>query len=181
MTEFTPMLQIAVPQLGDPNFFHSVVLILQHNAEGALGLILNNPLELNLGDFARQQTWPCHQALETRPVFCGGPVDPERGWILHRNAAVAERQELLPGLYVSGTRETLMELLKSGEDNFRFFLGYAGWGSGQLEKEMKEGSWITATVEAKYVLDTDPAGTWNAVLKDMGVDPNRLALGGGFH
>ena len=181
MSEFTPMLQIAVPQLGDPNFFHSVILILQHNAEGALGLVINNPLDLLLGEFARQQKWDCHEALERHPVYCGGPVEPERGWILHRDASVAERQELLPGLYVSGGRETLFQLLKSGKDNFRFLLGYAGWGAGQLEDEMKEGSWITASVDPKYVLDTDPSGTWNVVLSDMGVDPNTLALGGGFH
>ncbi len=175
------MLQIAVPQLGDPNFFHSVVLMLQHNPDGALGLIINNPLDLRLGKFAQEQSWPCHDTLLQCPVFSGGPVEPERGWILHRDGSVGERQELLPGLYVSGSRDTLFKMLNGGNSDFRFLLGYAGWGPGQLEKEMKEGSWITAQAHPKYVLDTEPAGTWNAVLRDMGVEPSSLALGGGFH
>ncbi len=181
MGEFTPMLQIAVPQLGDPNFFHSVILMLQHNTEGALGLVLNNPLDMKLGEFAREQRWPCQEAQARLAVYCGGPVEPERGWILHRDSSLAERQELLPNLYVSGGRDTLFALLNSGNTDFRFLLGYAGWGAGQLEKEMKAGSWITAKAESKYVLDTDAASTWNLVLSDMGVDPSNLAIGTGFH
>ncbi len=181
MNNFTPMIQIAVPQLGDPNFFHSVVFILNHNSDGALGIIVNNPLDMKLGEFAGSQKLSCHEALATLPVYCGGPVEPERGWILHRDPSVGERQELMNGFFVSGGQETLTTLLAGGKNNFRLFLGYAGWGPGQLEKEMREGSWITAQADSKYVLDVAPSGTWNIILQDMGVDPSSLALGGGFH
>ncbi len=181
MSEFNPMFLIAVPQLGDPNFFHRVIFILHHDSQGAIGLVVNNPLDLNLGDFAKGQKLACHPDLANLKAYCGGPVNPELGWLLHHDNSIEERQEILPGLFVSRSRQTLEKLLASGKNNFRLMLGYAGWGEGQVTKELKEGAWITATVNPKYIFETPPAETWNTILRDMGVDPTRLALGGGFH
>ena len=182
MTEnYKPMMMIAVPQLGDPNFFHSVVLMLSHNADGAFGLVINNPMDLTLGDFAKAQNWACHENLFALPAYSGGPVEQGRGWVLHRDISLAERQEVMTDLFVSVSQESLQALLQGGLENFRLCLGYAGWGPGQLEDEMKEGAWITTEVHAKYVLETKPEETWNKILSDMGVDPSRLALGTGLH
>ena len=174
------MFLIAIPQLGDPNFSRSVVLMLHHAADGALGLIVNHPLELTLGQFAKEHSMACHSRVKEVPVFRGGPVEPTRGWILHENGEIAERQDVLPGLAVSGSIESLKSLIADGT-SMRLLLGYAGWGPGQLEHEMKQGSWLTVEADPKHVLQTPPADCWNAVLREMGVDPARLAIGTGIH
>jgi len=175
-----PIFLIAVPQLGDPNFAKSVVLILHQSEEGALGLVLNNTIGLDLGTFSKTQDFECHSRLEDFPVFRGGPVEPDRGWILHNDADIQERQEILPGVFVSGTTESLRHLLESGSP-FRLLLGYAGWGPGQLEEELAEGAWLTVEADPKHVLQTDPSETWDMVLDDLGVDPTRLAEASGIH
>ena len=174
------MFLIAIPQLGDPNFLRSVVLLLEHGAEGALGLVVNHPTSLDLWTFAREQGLPCHSKSKGVPVFRGGPVEPSRGLILHDDRAHNER-EVLPGLFVSGSVDTLSHLMADGSRRMRLLLGYAGWGPGQLEREMAQGSWLTVEADAKHVLETPPAETWTAVLKEMGVDPARLAIGTGIH
>ncbi|MFO1463457.1 MAG: YqgE/AlgH family protein [bacterium] len=181
MTASSPILLIAVPQLGDPNFFHGVVLLMQHDSEGAFGWVINRPTSLTLGEFAQSQGIPCHGNLAARPVFQGGPVELERGWVLHRDLRLGESQELLPGLFVSGGMETLKKLLSGQEDAFRFVLGYAGWGPGQLEAEMQEGAWITVAADPRYVFEVPPDQTWSRTLQDLGIDPASLMLGKGLH
>jgi len=181
MGGFSPILLIAVPQLGDPNFFHSVVLLMQHDAEGAFGWVINHPTSLTLGEFAQSQGIPCHENLRSHVVFQGGPVELERGWILHRDPSLGDSQEMLPGLYASGGMGALKTLLGTEKNSFRFLLGYAGWGAGQLEDEMKEGAWITIAAESRYVLETSPNQVWSRSLNDLGIDPASLMLGRGLH
>ncbi|HEX5035920.1 MAG TPA: YqgE/AlgH family protein, partial [bacterium] len=109
-----PMLLIAVPQMGDPNFSKTVVLILQHDAEGAFGLVINRPTEITLDKFAESQELFCHGDLVEEVVFRGGPVQAERGWILHADAAVEEKQIVVPGLYVSTGTVALEDLMERG-------------------------------------------------------------------
>ena len=144
-------------------------------------MVLNRPSGLNLGEFASNQSLECHEALQSLSVFQGGPVELERGWILHRDPSLSESQTLLPGLFLSGGLETLRKLLLVGQDSFRFFLGYAGWGAGQLEEELKEGAWITVAADPRYALDTPPDQAWDRTLRDLGVDPATLMLGRGLH
>ena len=176
-----PLFLIAIPQMGDPNFARSVVLLLHHGQDGALGLVINAPTAMTLGAFAKEHSLPCHSANKDRPIFRGGPVEPTRGWILHGDEAVAEKQDVLAGLCVSGSIGTLNGLLADGSQPLRLMLGYAGWGAGQLESEMERGSWITVEASAKHVLETPPEKCWDAVLREMGVDPTRLAVGTGIH
>lgn len=175
------MLLIAVPQMGDPNFAKTVILVLQHDSEGAFGLVLNRPTEITLEQFAKSQEVFCHGDLLEDQVFRGGPVQLERGWILHKEETVEEKQVVVPGLYVSTGSVALEELMERGCRPFRLFLGYAGWGAGQLEKEMVEGAWITAEPSTKYVFLKSADQIWNKVLADLGVDPNRLMVGTGLH
>lgn len=181
MSDLNSMMLVAVPQLLDPNFKRSVVLILHHDEEGAFGLVVNDPTPLNMEEFAKTQKLTYHRNSSSTPVFCGGPVEPYRGWILHQNEQFEERQEIRPGLYISGSNETLKRVLKEGTDPIRFLLGYAGWGPHQLEKEMEEGSWITTPVDPRYIFLAEPEDTWDAILHDMGIDPAQLALGTGLH
>src|SRR5690349_18930856 len=85
---FNPTFLIAMPQLADPNFARSVVLMLHHDANGAFGLVLNNPSKVNLGTFARAQGMDCHPSIENTPVLAGGPVDTIHGWLIHKNENV---------------------------------------------------------------------------------------------
>lgn len=174
------MFLIAIPQLGDPNFVRSVVLILHHDSDGAFGLVINHPIELTLGAFAREHEMACHSRVREVPVLRGGPVEPTRGWILHADGELAEREDVLPGLAVSGSMESLTRLLAEGTP-MRLLLGYAGWGEGQLEHEMAQGSWLTVEADPKHVLVTPASECWNEILREMGVDPARLAIGTGIH
>ncbi len=177
----TPFFLIAMPQLADPNFSRSVILIMQHTFEGAIGLVVNRPSHLNLGTFARSKNFLCHASLENVPVFQGGPVEMENGWILHTDETVEEKKEIAPGVYLSGTIKTLESLLEAGHKDLKLTLGYAGWSAGQLEVEMAQGSWVTANPDKRYILECNTTDTWNNVLKDMGVDPLNLTHGSGVH
>ena len=181
MGDLHSMMLIAVPQLVDPNFKRSVVLILHHDEDGAFGLVVNDPTPLSLKDFANTQKMACHLKHRRQPVFCGGPVEPYRGWILHQLTDLEEKQEINSGLFVSGSNETLKKVLEEAKKPFRFLLGYAGWGPHQLEKEMEEGSWITTPVDPKYIFMDKSEDIWDAMLHDMGVDPASLAQGHGLH
>ncbi len=176
-----PLFLIAMPDLADPNFARSVVLIFQHTQEGAIGLVLNRATEVTLGTFARNKKYDCRSELDNIAVLQGGPVEPEHGWILHTDASVEEKQEILPGLYVSGTVPSLKHLLEHGTGNMRLILGYSGWGAGQLEDEMAEGTWVTVPAQVHHVFAADPSQTWKNVLSEMGINPVNLSGGGGVH
>lgn len=181
MDEFRPNFLIAMPQLADPNFARRIVLILHHNTDGAVGLVMNDPTALDLGAFARNNNFPCHPNLSSVPVYRGGPVEPQVGWLLHSDETVKERQEILPGLHISGSQDSLCKLLESGSRPIKLLLGYAGWEGGQLESEMAQGAWLSTAPGVKHILHTDPAQMWNLVLQEMGIDPANLAIGGGIH
>ncbi len=181
MNKLAPRYLIAVPQLGDPNFARSVVLIVQHSEDGTYGLVINNPTDLSLQAFAKSQQFPCQDSLAPLPVFCGGPVEPARGCILHTNETIEEREEIIPGFFLSNTTESLQALLKAGTPPLRLLLGYAGWAAGQLEMELAQGGWLLTEPNAKYVLRTDPEQVWQQAILDLGIDPTQLVLGGGIH
>lgn len=176
-----PHYLIAMPQLTDPNFHHGVVLMITHNKEGAVGLVVNKPLEMTLGQFAKSQEVICHLSLQQLPVYQGGPVEPEHGWILHRDSQVQEKQEIMPGIFLSGTLVTLYELMEKGAHPLKLILGYAGWSAHQLESEMQVGAWLSQKPEAKYAFYPNPESTWNVILKDMGIDPAQLSSVSGVH
>jgi putative transcriptional regulator len=171
---------IAVPQLGDPNFQHAVVLMLEHGERGAMGLVVNRPAQLKLTEIAKGHGVSVGAAYERSFAFLGGPVEPERGFVLHDRGDVPEAIPLFDGMYVSGSVDSLKLLLQGTPDHFRLCLGYAGWGPGQIEQELREGAWITSSPDRKLILETPPAQTWEAVLRQMGIDPMMLLHGGGL-
>lgn len=181
MSEQKPIFLVAMPQLGDPNFKRSVVLMLSHDQEGAVGLVINSAMNMTLGAFAANQKLPCNSEIKSVAVLKGGPVDQQRGWVLHNDETILEKRELAPGLFVSGSNETLIALLEEGQTPIRLVLGYAGWGAGQLEQEMSHGAWLSAPVNVEHVFETDPAEIWKSVLDDLGVNPASLAIGHGVH
>jgi putative transcriptional regulator len=165
---------IAMPQLGDPNFHRTVVLILQHSAEGARGVVLNRPTRVTLEDVARGQSLSVAPRLSRERVYAGGPVEPQRGLVLHDRLGLIEKRTLAPGLFLSETVDALEQLLSEDTGRLRFYLGYAGWGPQQLETELAQGTWLFTEATRERVLQSDADTLWEETLRQMGVDPAML-------
>jgi putative transcriptional regulator len=161
----TGHLLAAVPNLQDPDFFRSVVLIFQHDAEGAAGLILNRQLPISLADVAKeamQLEGDFHQAL-----FWGGPVEGPL-MALHDSLALAEMQ-VLPGVFFSMQRQNIQALLERKNSVLRIFTGYSGWGNQQLEDELKAGGWLSLPGSEELVFG-DPELLWRQVCERVGTE-----------
>ncbi len=170
-----------MPQLGDPNFHRSVVLMLEHSETGAMGLVINRAAPLTLRELAKGQSLSIARLREQEAVFVGGPVEPNRGFVLHDCRTLTEKQEILPGLFLSVTVDALGPLLQDATVRLRFCLGFAGWGPKQLEQELTSGAWLFTEASAPGVLDGDPAALWDSTLRGMGVDPAMLLSSKGVH
>jgi putative transcriptional regulator len=176
-----PGFLIAMPQLGDPNFHRAVVLMIEHGETGSMGLVLNRQGPLSLKDLARGQKMRLSPERHRDSVYIGGPVEPQRGFLLHDAPGIAEKHEVMPGLYLSLTLDALQPLLERDEGHLRFCLGYAGWGPKQLEGELAGGSWLFCEAAPAAVLVGDPANLWERTLRDMGVDPMTLVPARGLN
>lgn len=174
MNALAPGFLIAMPQLGDPNFSKAVVLMLEHGSGGSMGLVLNKAAPLTLKDLAKAQTITVGDRFANESVFVGGPVEPQRGFVLHDSASVQDKHEVMPGLYLSVTMDALAPLLTEPDHRLRFILGYAGWGPTQLEQEIAQGAWLYTEASRDPVFDEDPDHLWDATLRGMGVDPAML-------
>ena len=141
-------LLVASPDLLDPNFHRTVVLIVEHSAQGTLGLVLNRPSDMQIKDlWEKIGDSPCESV---QPLHFGGPVDGPL-MAVHAHESLAD-STVLPGLYFSMQKHHLDELISKPDDSYRFFVGNAGWSAGQLESEMQEGSWLTAPASVELVL-----------------------------
>jgi len=183
MTEasLAPTLLLAMPQMQDPNFARTVVLLCKHEAEGAMGLVLNRRTQTRVSSVIELEPPLRHDnGLE---IWVGGPVEPQRGWLLlGHSPAGAEALPVADGIYVSGSADVLRETIEGpATQPSRFLLGYAGWASGQLEAELAASAWLTADVSTRLVFDTDPEAMWEAAIRSLGVDPYSLQVGGGVH
>lgn len=181
----------AVPQLADPNFRRSVVLILDHGDAGALGLVLNQPLPHAMAEVAQSLgvRWTGDPEALARS---GGPVEPMRGWVLHEGRGWDENaREVLPGVFLTTSVAPIQRSEEGIGGAFRmlFLLGYAGWGPGQLEGEMAQGSWVVVPLKSadgdraltpSWIFEADPADMWDEAFASIGVDPARLVGLSGF-
>ena len=177
-----PGLLIATPQVQDPFFNHAVVLLLQHSDEGSFGFNLNRPTELEIQEVLEGLDIPWGGDPEV-PVYFGGPVQPQLGTVLFRSppdapapSSPAEQTatEILPGLLMSQHVDDLAALAQQPPAEFRLFLGYAGWGAGQLLEEILRNDWILAPVQDEYLFGENPRSLWSRALRASGVDPNTL-------
>jgi putative transcriptional regulator len=160
----TPCLLVASPALLDPNFLHSVVLIVEHDEEGALGLILNRPLPLALAQVGEEGGLD-YRGSDEATAWRGGPVDPQRG-ILLVQGGLPEEEDTVVDLthFVSHRKDLLESLLGDPTARYRLFLGYSGWGAGQLDQEMEMGAWTRRPVVSEWLLHPDPMGLWQVAL-----------------
>ncbi len=167
-----PGLLVAVPQMADDNFDHSVVYLISHDDDGAFGLVLNRPSEFDLADVCQEFDI---QSKRTDPVFAGGPVETNRGFLLHSGQPIPDQsEEVEEGVQISGRPDVLEQFCK-GEDMFRLFVGYSGWGPGQLEAEISVGAWLTLPSRTDYVFSEQPETLWTRVLDDAGIHPGTIA------
>jgi len=172
-----------MPQLGDPNFHRAVILMLEHDDKGSMGLVINKPGPLTLKELGREKgmSMSLHPERREVPMFVGGPVQPQRGFVLHDAEMIEEKIEVMPGLYLSLTLDSLRPLLREPEPRLRFCLGYAGWASKQLEQEITTGCWLFSEATLEQVLSSEPEALWERTLRGMGVDPAMLQPGKGIH
>lgn len=177
-TPLANQLLIALPALDDPRFARSVALICQHDAEGAMGVVVNRPSEYTLGDvFEQMGIGSDDEALRAQPVLAGGPVHPERGFVVHDGGG--EWDSTLPvadNLYVTTSRDILEAMASgTGPAHALVALGCAGWGAGQLEQELTEDSWLTAPADAEVLFSVPLEARWQAAAGLIGVDMSRMA------
>lgn len=176
-----PTFLIAVPQLVDPNFFRSVVLLVEHSEEGSMGIVVNRPIELEIGEFCASQDMS-FKGDPADPVFQGGPVQTDRAFILHESEQEGpETESVLDDLRLSYSLESLAMLVEEPPECLRVFLGYAGWGEGQLAEEVTTGAWLVAPVEPELIFQHDPEKVWETALHHMGIDPLQLMHSGAVH
>lgn len=176
-------LLIAMPALADPNFHRSVSLICEHNEFGALGVVINRPLDMTLAEVLAQFDLKTEDALVAgQPVYHGGPVQTERGFVLHDGRREYEATlRINNGLAVTTSRDVLESLATgNGPGRVLVALGYAGWAAGQLEQELTENAWLNAPGDARVLFDTPPERRWQAAAESLGVDL-RLLTGDAGH
>lgn len=165
---------IAVPGLNDPNFSRSVTLICQHNAEGAMGLVLSRNSEYRLGDVLEQMQISTDDAtLAASPVLIGGPVQPERGFVLHEPGSEEwdSTFRISDTLCLTTSRDILAAMARgAGPRRSLITLGYAGWEEGQLESELQDNAWLTVGADRAILFETPLEQRWSAAARLMGVD-----------
>lgn len=173
-----PGVLIAMPQLVDPNFNRAVVMMVEHDARGALGLVINQVMPHGCSAIAAGfgLSWPGDEGV---PLRKGGPVEPQSLWMLHDDGwAFDETMKVCPGVSVSRSREGLTRMCNGGEHHLRLLVGYAGWGPGQLEGEIAAGSWLTAPADKAQIFDWPADQVWQRALGTLGIDPAFLVQGG---
>jgi putative transcriptional regulator len=163
---------VATPYLTGSMFERSVILLLDHNAEGAMGLIVSLQTDMPIGDLL-----PLAKG-RTESAYLGGPVDPQVGWCLYEQPTREPGElRLAPDLFVTSSLEVLEKVLVN-EGRFMLLLGYAGWGAGQLEEETHIGSWLYLEAGPELALDVPPEERWDHAWTLLGVDPRTLVAGG---
>jgi len=175
---------IAMPELRDPNFDRTVTLICQHDANGALGVVINRPLDhLTLKDVFDQLDLSTLTSESTAksPVYYGGPVQQELGLVLHEGVGDWGSTLVIgDNLGLTSSRDVLESLSRSdGPSHSLMTLGYAGWGKGQLEQEMQENAWLSVEADCEILFSVPAQQRWTAAASKIGIDMNQLAPGVG--
>src|SRR5688500_9553288 len=176
-----PVLLVSMPQMLDPNFARSVVLLADYGTHGAFGLVVN-----------RQMPEPAHEVIKPDPpmtirkdvhLYVGGPVEPNRAWVLtaHRELD-GDALEITDGVYLSASSDLIRHALQSSPDpQVRLVIGYAGWAPGQLDDELAASSWLMAPVHADLVFETPIDKMWETVIRRLGAEPSALQGSSGVH
>lgn len=173
----TGKLLIAMPGMGDPRFEHAVVFICAHSDEGAMGLIVNKPADVRFSELLEQLDIEGPEGADTQVHF-GGPVENGRGFVLHSDDYMSNISTLTVGggFGMTATLD-ILEDIAAGRGPVRLImaLGYAGWGPGQLEAEIRQNGWLTCDADARLVFGASDGTKWAGALKMLGVDAVALS------
>jgi putative transcriptional regulator len=168
---------IAMPGMGDPNFHEAVAYICKHDAEGALGIVINRPTTMRVAEVFRQLALEVRtSAQESEPVLSGGPVDPDRGFVLHESDAKFDSTvDAEAPVKVTVSQDILAAMARGeGPERAVVALGYAGWSPGQLESEMAANAWLSAPADPSIIFKTPYEKRWSAAARLLGIDINHL-------
>jgi len=174
---FTNQLLIAMPRLNDPNFNRTVSYVCEHNADGAVAIIINKPTDYNLAFIFEQMHIPVsHPAANQMPVMFGGPVQPDRGFVIHQPAGTWRSSLHVSDDIVVTTSHDILEAIAKGEGPSEFLvaLGYAGWSPLQLEAEVASNYWLNCTLDIDVLFHTPAHLRWEFAARSMGIDIHQL-------
>ncbi|WP_092996826.1 YqgE/AlgH family protein [Thiohalomonas denitrificans] len=169
---------IAMPALADPNFSHTVTYICEHNQKGAMGIVINRPSGLTLGEVLEHMDIEASPRVDLQmPVFEGGPVEPEHGFVVHAPVGAWDSSLKVTDEIAVTTSRDVLSAIAHGEGPKRhlFALGYAGWGAGQLEEEIANNAWLSGPADPPTLFETAPEQRWAAAAALLGVDVNLLS------
>ena len=175
-----------MPQLEDPNFRRTVMLIVEHDENGTFGLVLNREVDLLASTLCASLDikW---RGRPKANIQWGGPVEPDSGWLLLNQPEVEDLEDPSiarigeQGLFLARSLEVLRNASNQSLSDIRFFLGYAGWGPGQLEWEMSNGAWLVAPPNREMVFESSSEAMWDQSVRSLGIDPASLVATQGIH
>lgn len=184
-TGLAQSLLIAMPQLQDPNFQRTVLLMVEHDESASFGLVLNRNSDLLISDLfsSLECQWTGEGAAT---VNWGGPVQLNSGWMLLGDSLslVPDGEELatvVPGVHFAASMDVFRHVADDPPNDLRFFLGYAGWGPGQLESEIAQGAWLSAPATPELIFGAPADQMWDQVVRGLGIDPSTLVSTSGIH
>lgn len=175
-------LLIAMPGMADPFFTTTVTLVCEHNTDGALGIIINRPMEMTLGGlFEQLEMQGKDHALGNHPVLMGGPVAHERGFVLHNPGTSYESSVAVSRDIQLTLSRDVIDAMASGTGPLKSLvaLGYAGWDAGQLEEEMLSNSWLTVPATPEVVFEVPFADRWTVAARSIGIDISKISADAG--
>lgn len=178
----TGYLLIAMPYIQETRFEHSLVFICGHDANGAIGLILNKPLpSVYLPELLKQLSIPTSANTPNDPLYFGGPIDMSRGFVLHSLDYISDNTVVVNQAFgVTATIDVLRSISKGeGPKNYHISLGYSGWMAGELEREMQNNHWLTSKLQPDLVFNTSPDNMWRESMHRMGLQDSNIPYIGG--
>ncbi|WP_295882613.1 YqgE/AlgH family protein [uncultured Thiohalocapsa sp.] len=177
-TSLTNHFLIAMPGLKDPNFSRTVTYVCEHSEQGAMGIVINRPMDIKLGEVLDQlDIEPAVLGVADTQVFLGGPVQTDRGFVIHSGPEEFDSTlRVTPDIHVTTSKDVL-EAIAGGEGPARRLvaLGYAGWGGGQLEEELSANAWLSGPADADIIFSRPPGERWLAAAQLLGIDLNLLS------
>ncbi len=168
---------VAMPNVVGGDFDHTVTFLCEHNDDGAMGLVINRPTDLDLGDMLGHMGIDHEGLTDPGPVFWGGPVQPERGFVLHPPGGDWEATLTIDNVISVTTSKDILEAIGQGRgpEQYLVTVGYAGWGGGQLEQEILHNSWLNTPADTAIIFGTPATDRWSAAARLLGVDPALLS------
>ncbi len=169
---------IAMPALADPNFHHTVTYMCAHSEEGAMGIVINRPLEIELGEVLSQMDLNIDDPdVALRPVYQGGPVHQDRGFVIHRPAREWSSTITINQEVGVSTSRDILEAISAGKgpDDTLVALGYAGWGAGQIEQEMAQNAWLSGPADLEIIFATPVDKRWQRAAHLIGIDMGSIS------